>query len=56
MNILLILKIIASLTTAATGLPAIVLPAVDWVGAALLLLQCLPPQPSVRSGDYAADG
>ena len=29
------------LATAATGLPAIVLPSVDWASAALLLVQCL---------------
>jgi len=29
------------LATAATGLPAIILPLVDWLGAVLLLLQCL---------------
>ncbi len=29
------------LATAATGLPAIVLPTVDWLGATLLLIQCL---------------
>jgi len=29
------------LATAATALPAIILPTVDWIGASLLLLQCL---------------
>ncbi|MCH7926117.1 MAG: hypothetical protein IIC51_11335 [Planctomycetes bacterium] len=29
------------LATAATALPAIVLPSVDWLGAILLLVQCL---------------
>lgn len=51
------------LATAATGLPAVILPMLDWVGAVLLLLQCLcvvtliallehiPPPPPLPRGD-----